>query len=594
MIEENGRKQKILICDDDRTHLLILSETLVQQGYQIEQALNGELAVEAYHRFLPDIVLLDVSMPKLDGYKVCSIIRSAHTGRNIPILMITGSDDHQSIEKAFEVGATDFLPKPFKWTLIRHRIKYLLRSSKIQKDLQVSEKELRYLAYYDPLTRLPNRQNFTERLAASIALSARQNRPMSVMFIDLDNFKRINDTLGHAHGDIVLKEIASRLSSELRSSDLVARPESIASADFVTNTQVAHFGGDEFSIVLNDCSNADKVAEIAKRILAEISKPITIGQYSVVVTASVGISMCPLDGSNPEDLLKFANMAMYAAKENGKNNFKLHSKALNERSLNRLKLEEYMRKALISGGFELYYQPQINTPTNQIHGAEALIRLHHPTLGVISPSDFIPVAEDTGLIVDIGYWVIRQACQQIKQWQNSSMSSIKVSVNVSVKQINQPNFVDELAKIIAQSDIDAKSLEIELTESILMNNPDQNILKLNNLKKLGLSLSIDDFGTGYSSLSYLKKFPLDTLKIDRSFVVGLTKEKNNEDVAIISAISAMSNALNLSLVIEGVETQEQLECVNDICTAQHTLIQGFYYSRPLPKDQFMAFVQNFK
>lgn len=593
MIEGVSHKKKILICDDDRTHLLILSETLIQQGYDVEQALNGELAVEAYHRFLPDIVLLDVSMPKLNGYKVCSIIRASQTGRNIPILMITGSDENESIEQAFEVGATDFLPKPFKWTLIRHRIKYLLRSSDIQKSLLKSERELRHLAYYDTLTQLPNRQNFTERLASLIALSARQNKPMAVMFIDLDNFKRINDTLGHSYGDIVLKEISSRLTKQLRSSDLVSRPDGTLDPNFDPQSQVARLGGDEFTIVLNDCGNSDKIALVAKRTLEQISKPIAIKQYSVVVTASIGISMCPIDGSNPEDLMKYSNMAMYAAKENGKNSYKLHSKELNDRSLNRLKLEEYMREALLTGNFQLYYQPQVNVANGQIKGAEALIRLNHPSLGIISPGDFIPVAEDTGLIVDIGYWVIKQACEQIKLWQNTSMANNKVSVNVSVKQINQADFVKLLSAIIQQTGIDPKLLDIELTESIIMNNPDQNIVKLNELKKLGVSLSIDDFGTGYSSLSYLKKFPLDTLKIDRSFVVGLSSEKNNEDAAIIRAITAMSDALHLNVVVEGVETQEQLECIKTICCQHRTLIQGFYYSKPIPNDSFLEFAKNF-
>jgi diguanylate cyclase (GGDEF)-like protein len=587
MNNQAGEHNKVLICDDDRTHLLIMRETLASLGYIVEEAANGELAVEAYYRFLPDIVLLDVNMPKLDGYSVCSIIRRTKTGENIPILMITGSEEHEAIDRAFEVGATDFLPKPIRWPLICHRIKYMLRSHELQKDIKKNEKELRFLAYYDTLTKLPNRQYFTEQLSTSIALSKRRKTTMAIMFIDLDHFKRINDTLGHRYGDLVLKEVASRLTMQLRASDVITRSNQNVEA------HVARLGGDEFTLLLSDCGSSTEVMEIAKRILGEISKPIVIEQYSLVVTASIGISICPLDGDNAEDLLKFADMAMYEAKESGKNCYRLHSKELNKRLFNRLKLEEYMREALDTGMFELYYQPQVNTHEGTVNGAEALLRLHHPTLGVVSPTEFIPVAEDTGLIVDIGYWVILQACKQQVEWRNSVAANISISVNVSVKQINQPHFVSRLAEIIRTTGADPSLLEIELTESIIMNNAEENISKLNELKELGIKLSIDDFGTGYSSLSYLKLFPLDKLKIDRSFIIGLTEDTDNEDSAIVNAISAMAKALKLNVVVEGVETIEQLNCVSIICTDENMLIQGYFHSKPVPAKAFIEFMHKF-
>jgi diguanylate cyclase (GGDEF)-like protein len=580
-------KKKVLICDDDRTHLLIMSETLTSQGFEVEEVTNGEMAIDAYYRFLPDIVLLDVNMPKLDGYAVCSSIRASNTGEGIPILMITGSDNHESIEKAFEVGATDFLPKPIKWGLVPHRIKYMLRSFDAQNNLKTRENELRYLAYYDALTELPNRQHFTEQLNTFIALSNRRKNNVAVLFINLDSFKRINDTLGYNYGNLVLKEIASRLQVQLRASDVVTRVENSSGLE----TQVARLGGDEFTILLCDCGSSDEVTQIAKRILADISKPIAIEQYSLVVTASIGVTIYPVDGNNAEDLLKFANMAMYEAKESGKNCYRLHSKELNERSFNRLKLEEYMREALSTGMFELFYQPQISPSDQKVKGAEALLRLHHPSLGIISPVEFIPVAEDTGLIIEIGYWVITQACKQLVNWRNTSARDITISVNVSAKQINQPHFVPMLKEILLSTGANAHQIEVELTESIIMNNAEENITKLAEIKNLGVKLSIDDFGTGYSSLSYLKRFPLSTLKIDRSFVIGLTKNTENEDAAIVSAISAMAKALKLDVVVEGVETDEQLNCVKTICMNKNMLVQGFYYSKPLPIKSFMDFLK---
>jgi diguanylate cyclase (GGDEF)-like protein len=582
---QNNRAKKVLICDDDRTHLLILNETLSALGYQIEQALNGEAALALFSSFRPDIILLDVDMPKLDGYSVCKQLRATSEAEDIPILMITGSDRHDSIEKAFEAGATDFLPKPIKWPLIRHRIKYMLRSAETQKGLKEREKELNYLAYFDGLTDLPNRQYFTRLLSTFIALSQRQQKSLAIMLLDLDNFKRINDTLGHRYGDIVLKEIAKRLAEQLRTSDVVA-----VDRKKEHKHKIARLGGDEFTILLSDCGTNDSIEKVAKRVINEISRPIIVEQYKLVVTASVGVAIYPIDGVRAEDLLKYADAAMYEAKDSGKNCYKFHSKELNERSLNRLKLEEHMREALVSNKFELFYQPQVNPSQDSILGAEALLRLHHETLGIISPLEFIPVAEDTGLIVELGYWVITQACEQLVKWQGTAANGIRISVNVSIKQINQPMFTQRLQEILQQTGVDPALLELELTESIIMNNPDENIVKLKEIKRLGVKLSIDDFGTGYSSLSYLQQFPLDTLKIDRSFISHLSDTSQSEDTAIVVAISAMAKALKLNVVVEGIETEEQLECVTRACIDDDMLVQGFFYSKAIPSKDFFEYV----
>lgn len=584
-------KPKVLICDDDRTHLMILEQTLSSEGYQIEQAINGEEALAACDRVNPDIVLLDVNMPGMNGYAVCRQIRARDISKHIPILMITGSDDQQSIEQAFEAGATDFLPKPIKWPLVRHRIKYMLRSHDYQKSLQSREDELRNLAYFDALTKLPNRLYFTELLDTAIIRASRQKSALAVMFINLDSFKRINDTLGHNFGDSILTTVANRISADLRDGDTLARsPDEFGVLQ--KHAQIARLGGDEFIILLNDCGSNDIVMNIAQRLITKISRPIIVDQYNLVVTASIGVSIYPIDGCKAQDLIKFADIAMHEAKEDGKACIRLHSKAFNERSMNRLKLEEYMREALTKGMFELFYQAQLNAKSGQLSGAEALLRLHHPELGIIPPNEFVPIAEDTGLIIEIGYWVIKQACNQLVKWRGSALDGKKLSVNVSVKQINQPNFVDQLADIIAATGADPRLLEIELTESIIMKNQHENIAKLNAIKRLGVRLSIDDFGTGYSSLSYLKRFPLHTLKIDRSFVIGMIDDINSEGAAIVKAIAAMADALSLNVIVEGVETAIQLSCIQGLCSNKNTVIQGYYFAKPLPLVAFEKYAKD--
>ena len=585
--EINAQPKKVLVCDDDRTHLLLMSETLKGLGYDVCQANNGESALESYFSCKPDIILLDVNMPNMNGYEVCKAIRADESGADVPILMITGLDDHSSIENAFSAGATDFLPKPINWPMIKHRIKYMLRSIANQISLRNSEKELRFLAYYDALTHLPNRQFFKQQLNKQIGHCDRHDTKLAVMMIDLDSFKRINDSLGHKFGDEILQVISQRLTQYLRQSDSVLRDS--------TNIQcpeLARLGGDEFTVMLSDVGSNMNIMKIARRINHELCQAIDINKYSVVVTASIGIAIYPHDGQDADTLLKHADSAMQHAKANSTGSFKFHSKDLTQRLLDRLQLEEYMREAIQTNMFELYYQPQIDILTGTVTNAEALVRLHHPTLGLISPADFIPVAEDTGLIIELGNWITRQACLQAMAWQKTMPVPITVSVNVSSKQISQPNFVPDLLNILDETGIDPFLIEVELTESVAMNNAQENIEKLRAIKALGIKLSIDDFGTGYSSLSYLKKFPIDTLKIDRSFVVDLSLKEEEE--AIVSAIFAMAFALKLDVVVEGVETLDQLECIKRICGNSNVLVQGYYFAKPLPAIEYAEFVKAFK
>ncbi|GAA0855046.1 two-component system response regulator [Aliiglaciecola litoralis] len=573
---ERKKKVKVLVCDDDLTYLMIMRDTLEVEGFEVFEASDGEIALSEFFKVSPDIVLLDVKMPLLSGFDVCQKIRSSEQGADTPVLMVTGADDYKSVESAFAAGATDFLPKPIKWPMVTHRINYMLRSRQAVVNLQKSEERLRYLAYYDPLTGLPNRQHFKEQLEVIVNLAKRGNYHVAVFFIDLDRFKRINDTLGHSYGDKLLQLVAKKLQVNLRQSDMVLR-----TSDDANTSELARLGGDEFTIVLSNVGSTDGVSVVAQRLINELSEPIKLEQYEVVVTPSIGISIYPHDGDNVETLIKNADAAMYFAKESGRGCFKFYSESLNSKAIDRLKIEESMREALKNDDFELYYQPQVKLSDGSISHVEALIRWRHPERGLISPGEFIPIAEDSGLIVEIGRWVLNTACVQAKHWQNTLPNPIRVAVNISARQFKSASFSDEVAEVLLRTDLPAELLELELTESAVMNNVKENIIRLHSLKSMGVSLSVDDFGTGYSSLSYLKRFPIDTLKIDRSFIIDISNDENDE--AIVAAILALANSLKLNIVAEGVETLRQLETLKKL-GAQSILIQGYYFHRPMPAN----------
>lgn len=576
---------KVMVCDDDLTYLLLMRDTLEAEGFEVIDAADGEMALSKYLTYRPDILLLDVQMPLLNGFEVCRQVRGLKGSEDIPILMVTGSDDFTSIEKAYEAGATDFLPKPIKWPMIAHRVKYMLRSREAMHKLKKSEERLRYLAYYDVLTGLPNRQSFREQLEKFIILAERSHYGVAVLFIDLDRFKRINDTLGHSFGDELLKKVAFKLDENLRQSDLLIRSSEENEVSEMVS-KVARMGGDEFTIFLSRIENLEDTAAVAKRIIDSVSLPMKIGQYEVVITPSIGISVYPNDGKTVDDLLKNADIAMYYAKETGRRCFKFYSESLNAKALERLELEESMRIALKKDQFELYFQPQVDLETRRIASVEALIRWNHPQMGLISPAEFIPIAEESGLIIEIGDWVLKSACRQAKQWEDIGLPC-RVGVNLSSLQFKQSGFIENVRQILDHSRLSPQLLELELTESVIMSDVDENIGRLNALKSMGITLAVDDFGTGYSSLSYLKRFPIDTLKIDRSFVTDIAVDEDDE--AIVSAIIALASTMKLGVIAEGVETEGQL----DILKNYHcSLIQGYFFSRPLNVDDFTTLLKN--
>jgi diguanylate cyclase (GGDEF)-like protein/PAS domain S-box-containing protein len=446
-------------------------------------------------------------------------------------------------------------------------------------DRKRAVEQIAFMAYHDSLTDLPNRHLLKDRLQQTLASAKQYNRIVAILFLDLDNFKRINDTLGHDQGDKLLLNVAERLQGYIRNSDSITRLE-VEQGD----TTVARLGGDEFTILLTEIKHIKDAAKVAQRILDLFNEPFAIESQEVFITTSIGISVYPDDGDTVDALLKHADTAMYHAKDQGRNNYQFYRESMNITTIERLDLENKLRRAMDKKEFVLHYQPQLDTKTKRITAVEALIRWMHPDKGMLLPMTFIPVAEETGLIIPIGEWILHTACTQNKAWQQAGLPPIRVTVNISSVQFSQKNFVKMVGKVLKESGLDPQYLELELTETILMQTTDTAVTTLKELKSLGIRLSIDDFGTGYCSLNYLKRFPIDTLKIDQSFVRDLSI--NQEDKAIIHAIIALGHSLNLHVIAEGVETVQQLEYLSE---KESDAVQGFLFSKPLPHSLFKEF-----
>ena len=437
-------------------------------------------------------------------------------------------------------------------------------------DRKASEERIHFLAHYDSLTELPNRFMLFERLDHLLAHARRYDKQIAILFIDLDRFKIINDSMGHNAGDALLRQVAERLNESRREVDIIAR-----------------VGGDEFVVALTEVQKIDAVTTIAQNLMCAIARPYYVDGQEIHVTPSMGVSIFPKDGDDIVTLVKNADRAMYRAKERGRNSFKFFTAELNAFAIDKLAIETGLRLALLRNEFELRYQSQIDLSTGEIVGAEAQIRWRHPELGVIPPARFIAIAEESGLIVPIGDWVLATACAQNQVWQNEGLLPIPVAVNLSAVQLREKNFVSRVAECLARSGLAPGFLDLEITESVIMNDAESTIRMLDQLKELGVLLSVDDFGTGYSSLSYLKRFPIDRLKIDQSFVQDVTTDPN--DAAITGAIIAIAKQLKLSVVAEGVETLDQLRFLRGQNCDQ---IQGFYFSQPLSAEDFAIHLKN--
>jgi diguanylate cyclase (GGDEF)-like protein len=448
---------------------------------------------------------------------------------------------------------------------------------------QAHARHLHKLAYYDALTGLPNRQNFYESLDNYLFTAKQNNAKAGVLLLDLDRFKRINDTLGHEFGDKVLTVVSERLSKLATKQALVIPTE----YKYKFDATYARLGGDEFTLFVNSYTNKAEISSVLNQLITEVSQPIEIDKYQVTVTPTIGVAFYPEDGENLSDLLKHADTALHQAKNDGRRTIKFYSDVIDDKSMEQLQIEELMRDAVKNQEFELYYQPQVNVKTNKVTKTEALVRWNSPVLGFVSPADFIPVAEESGLIIELGDWILHTACKQAKEWQEQGIEDCKVSVNVSSVQFKQSALVDKVRHALQDSGLSPSLLEIELTESAIMSDVEDNIARLQAIKNMGISIACDDFGTGYSSLSYLKLFPLDTLKIDRSFVNDVAIDEN--DAAIVKAVMLLAETMNLKVVAEGVETIEQLKVLNRF---NCELIQGYYFSKPLNNQDFIQFVKN--
>ncbi|MEH6519435.1 MAG: EAL domain-containing protein [Halioglobus sp.] len=589
--KDTHHRAKILVSDDDLNVRLLTRQCLEAENMIVVEAANGPETIDVFVRERPDLVFLDVEMPGMSGLEVCRRIRLMPQGESIPIMIVTGSDDRQSIDQGFEAGATQYKTKPVNWSLLGRDVQYMLRASNAFNALKRQEDRLRYLAYYDPLTSLPNRRSFTEQLSRIIKRSDRRGSNAALMFIDLDHFKRINDSIGHGRGDRLLVEIAKRLTVELREDDAInyftdknAEDDDEKEAE----TEIARLGGDEFTVVLSDVPDISHVEGIAKRILTSLSEPIPLQSHNPVVTPSIGIALYPQDGTDPDTLVRNADTAMYVAKAEGRACFRFYNERMNAKAVEQLKMEEDLRLGMQRGELELRYQPQVDVLTGDVVSLEALVRWKHPTRGMVSPVEFIPVAERTGQIIELGEWVMLEVARHCKYWDGLGLNTFRVCVNISPLQFNQSNLTQYFVDFLAQTGITPDRLELELTESAIMTDAETNIAKLRELKDIGLALAVDDFGTGYSSLSYLKRFPIDTLKIDQSFVADLDSA---DGAAIVDAILALSKTLQLRVIAEGIETEEQMHY---LVAKQCDLLQGYHFSRPIyPEDVPTMLRQNF-
>ena len=429
---------------------------------------------------------------------------------------------------------------------------------------KLTEQRIHHIAQHDVLTGLPNRSLLQDRLGQAVAYSVRTGHKVWVMLLDLDRFKFVNDSMGHKAGDVLLMTIAARLRSALRDTDTVAR-----------------LSGDEFVVILTEHDDECLNPDIVQRLMDSVAQPVMLGNKEFFVTSSIGVAVYPDDGAGADGLIEHADIAMYRAKKVGRNNFQFYTPAMNEEAMERVRIEGALRNALERNQFVLHYQPQLNLKTGKIVGMEALIRWQHPELGMVAPDRFISVAEETGLIVPIGAWVMRTACTQNKAWQEAGLGELRVAVNLSARQFGAPNLVNEIAAVLDETGLAPDRLEIELTESLFMSDVTLAVETLHSMKKLGVNLSIDDFGTGYSSLSYLSRFPIDVLKIDRSFVSDITRDAS--DAAIVASIIALAHNLKLDVIAEGVETKEQLDYLRRHGCDE---MQGYYFSRPLAADAF--------
>jgi len=555
---------RVLLIEDNPADVRLLKECFSELAnvlFLVHDAGSIASAVQLVSEKHFDVILLDLTLPDSAGLET---LRRMHAqAPDIPIIVMSGMADDDLALTAMRHGAQDYLLKgQFDIDLLSRAIRYTIERKR-------AEAEIKKLAYYDTLTGLPNRVLFSDRLKQAIAMAERDEKGLALLYLDLDQFKYVNDTLGHAYGDRLLKISADRIQGCLRSSDTVAR-----------------IGGDEFVIILPLLSESDDVPKVADKILESLRKPVQFENNTIYTSASIGIALHPKNGATVDELLKNADIAMYQAKEKGRNNYQFHSEKVNEQALARQVIESSLRQAVARNEFFLVYQPLFDIASRAIIGFEALLRWRHPQHGDMLPPQFIDVAEETGMIVAIGEWVLRTACRQARQWHDGGSDGLRIAVNVSACQFRHDRFLDIVGSALEDSNLPPGCLELDLNESTIMERGEKNKHVLEKLKEMGVSLAIDDFGTGYSSLSYLKHFPIDRLKIDGAFVRDIIP--GGENATIAEAIILMAHSLKLNVVAEGVEQEKQYSFLH---SSNCDELQGFLMSHPLPPEDIMPLLR---
>ena len=554
-------KNGILLVEDKAADTRIILQLLAEfpaerHGVTHVRRLDEALRVLGVMSF--KAALVDVSLPDNRGLEAVARLRAA--APSLPIVVVAGMKDESLALQALEAGGQDYLIKGlFDGGLLNRAIRYAVE----RKD---SEEKLTHLAYYDQLTGLCNRRLFRERLSLALARAKRQQTRVTILFLDLDRFKDINDSFGYQAGDELLKEVGRRLMESIR--------------EFETS---ARLGGDEFAIILQDLEHQQEAMVVTQRLLDILAAPFQIDGQEVGVTASVGIAFYPENGDGIEQLLKCADSAMHRAKERGRHSYQIFSREMHSEALTRMSLERDLRQALERNEFRLHYQPQLSLEDNALRAVEALVRWQHAERGLIAPMDFISLLEDTGLIVSVGEWILRNACRQVREWQQGGLPDLRVAVNLSPRQFEDKDLVEIVGRALTDFQLSPECLELEITESHLMRDTERTKSTLASIKSLGVRIAIDDFGTGYSSLAYLKRFPIDSLKIDQSFVRDITTHR--DDASIAAGIIGLGHKLRLDVIAEGVETEEQMAFLyQEGCDA----VQGYLCGRPQPPEVIPA------
>ncbi len=568
--ETKSTKPRILIIDDEPLIRNMLFEAL-SDDYLCSTAESAESALLILQKETFDLVMSDINLGGTRGIELIPEIFKYSP--DTVVMMVSGNQTIDSAIEAMQVGAFDYIRKPFDLEHLEIAVRRALNhhsllvskreyENNLEELVKQRTKQLNYLAYHDTLTDLPNRVLFEDRFSQAL-ISAEEDRHTGLLFLSLDRFKELQDTFGYSLTKQLLQEVARRLKNTVEKSATVAKLE-----------------GDEFALLLTNITDIQDVAETANSIKEVLKQPVIIEENEIYISASIGISLSPGDGEETQTLLKNAGIALSRAREQGGGNSQFFTSDMNARATKRMALENNFRRALEREEFEVYYQPKIDVSTKNIIGMEALARWYQPELGFVSPLDFIPLAEDTGLIIPLGEWILRTACVQSKIWQDEGFK-LNVAVNLSVHQFQQPQLAETIIGIIRETGLNPHSLNLELTESSIMKNAESAVKTLGELKETGISISIDDFGTGYSSLGYLKQLPIDILKIDRSFVQDVTT--NPDDAALVMTIITLAHNLRLKVVAEGVETEEQLQLLHLLRCDEW---QGYLFSKPVPAEDF--------